>query len=367
MSERPQSTRREFLQGKAATDALVDLVAGPAGESERAPDRATATSETYLLKLSRAAMACQFEFSFNAGQYVDANEMGLLALDLVDRLEDQLSVFRPHSEISRLNRHAGDEPIEVEPQLFRLLQLAVKIHRETSGAYDITAGPLSRVWGFTDRAGAIPSDADLAAARERVGSHLLEFDDANGRVRFGRSGLEINLGSIGKGYALDRCAELLNAAGIHDFLLHGGASSVLARGTHAALMPQPGWLVGVPDPLRPRRRLGQLRVVDRALATSGAGVQFFVDDERRYGHILDPRTGRPATGVIAATVIAPTAAEADALSTAFYVMGPKGAREYCQSHPQVAALLLCPGSKPGSLERHVFGLAEHEWIVGDSA
>jgi thiamine biosynthesis lipoprotein len=141
----------------------------------------------------------------------------------------------------------------------------------------------------------------------------------------------------------------------------------LARGSHAALLPETGWLVGVPDPLRPRRRLGQLRVVDRALATSGAGVQFFVDDERRYGHILDPRTGQPATGVVSATVVAPTAAEADALSTAFYVMGPDGAGAYCQSHPHVAALLLCPGSRPGSLERFVFGLADHEWIEGDSA
>jgi thiamine biosynthesis lipoprotein len=367
MSERPQSTRREFLQGKAATDALVDVVAGPANESKLASDRATVARETYLLKLSRAAMACQFEFFFNAGQYVDANEMGLLALDLVDRLEDQLTVFRPHSEISRLNRHAAEEPIELEPRLFGLLQLAVKIHRETSGAYDITAGPLSRVWGFTDRAGAVPGEAELAKARERVGSHLLEFDDARGTVQFQQPDVEINLGSIGKGYALDRCAELLNAAGIHDFLLHGGASSVLARGTHAGLMPETGWLVGVPDPLRPRRRLGQLCVVDRALATSGAGVQFFVDDERQYGHILDPRTGRPATGVVAATVIAPTAAEADALSTAFYVMGPMGARDYCERHPQVAALLLCPGAKAGSLERHMFGLSEHQWIEGDSA
>ena len=124
-------------------------------------------------------------------------------------------------------------------------------------------------------------------------------------MQFSRPDFEINLGSIGKGYALDRCAELLDAAGIHDFLLHGGASSVLARGSHAALLPETGWLVGVPDPLRPRRRLGQLRVVDRALATSGAGVQFFVDDERRYGHILDPRTGQPATVVVSATVVAP--------------------------------------------------------------
>ncbi|MEX2113292.1 MAG: FAD:protein FMN transferase [Pirellulales bacterium] len=363
MAAAPRSTRRDFLQGKAAADALVDLAA-EVGESLPAADNAP---DAYLLKLARRAMACQFEFFFNAGQYPDAGELGLLALDLVDRLEDQLTVFREHSELSRLNRHAAEEPIEAEPRLFQLLQQVVVSNRETGGAYDVTAGPLSRVWGFTDRAGAVPNESELLAARQRVGSQWLALDEARRTVRFTRPGMEINLGSIGKGYALDRCAELLETAGIHAFLLHGGASSVLARGNHAATGPEGGWLVGVPDPLRPRRRLGQLRVVNRALATSGAGVQFFVDEEKRYGHILDPRSGLPAEGVVAATVLAPTAAEADALSTAFYVMGPAGAGEYCAGHPQIAAILLCPGTRHGSLNRHAFGLQDGDWIEGDSS
>ncbi len=362
MSAAPRSTRREFLQGRAAADALVELTAGVGDDLPAA----TAAPGTYLLKLARPAMACQFEFFFNAGQYHDAGEMGLLALNLVDRLEDQLTVFREHSEVSRLNRHAADEPIAVEPRLFELLQQVVEIHRATGGAYDVTAGPLSQAWGFTNRTGAVPSEAELLAARQRVGSQWLALDETRGTVRFTRQGMEINLGSIGKGYALDRCAELLEVAGIHDFLLHGGASSVLARGHHAAVGAGGGWLVGIPDPLRPRRRLGQLRVVDRALATSGAGVQYFVDEERRYGHILDPRSGQPAEGVVSATVLAPTAAQSDALSTAFYVLGPQGAREYCAAHPQVAAILLCPGPRQGSLEKHTIGLADDVWIDGDT-
>ncbi len=365
MSASPRSTRREFLQGKAAADALIDLTSATSDDLASA----AAARGAYLLKLSRPAMACQFEFFFNAGQYVDANEMGLLALDLVDRLEDQLTVFREHSEVSRLNRHAADEPVKIEPGLYRLLKLAVEIHEQTGGAFDVTAGPLSRAWGFTNRAGSIPSEAKLAAARRSVGSQFLDLDDDRCTVHFTKAGAEINLGSIGKGYALDRCAELLSAAGIHDFLLHGGTSSVLARGTHAAVAPEHGWLVGVPDPLRPRRRLGQLRVVDRALATSGAGVQFFVDEERRYGHILDPRTGQPAEGVVSATVLAPSAAEANALATAMYVMGPQAAQAYCTSHPHVAAILLCPGERQGSLERRMFNLDGEDtiWTQGDAS
>jgi thiamine biosynthesis lipoprotein len=366
MSATPRSSRREFLQGKAAADALVALVS----DVEPGLDVADREPGVYLLKLARQAMACQFEFFFNAGQYPDAGEIGLAALDLVDQLEDQLSVFREHSEINRLNRHAADaqsagEPLAVEPRLFDLLVWACELSRATDGAYDITAGPLSRVWGFTRRRGAVPADDDLAAALARVGSRFLEFDAARCAVRFSRGGVEINLGSIGKGYALDRCAELLTAAGIHDFLLHGGSSSVLARGAHGARARQDGWLVGVRDPLRPRQRLGQLRVNDRALGTSGSAAQYFLHDERRYGHILDPRSGLPAESVLSTTVLAPTAAAADALATAFYVTGPAGAQAYCAAHPQVSAILLCSGAREGSIERHTFGLDDHDWVAID--
>jgi thiamine biosynthesis lipoprotein len=120
--------------------------------------------------------------------------------------------------------------------------------------------------------------------------------------------------------------------------------------------------VGVRDPLRPQRRLGHLRLENRALATSGAAVQFFVHQGRYYGHILDPRTGWPAEGVLSTSVLASTAAEADALSTAFYVLGPEGAASYCATHPDVGALMLVPGQREGSVERHCIGLTAEDWI-----
>ena len=152
MNPVPRSTRRDFLQGKAAADAVVELAAGV----DAGADVSRAAPGTYLVKLSRRAMACQFEFFFNAGQYSAASELGLAALDLVDRLEDELSVFREHSQISRVNRYAADEPVPVEATMLGLLETVVELYRQTGGAYDVTAGPLSRVWGFTRRAGAVP-------------------------------------------------------------------------------------------------------------------------------------------------------------------------------------------------------------------
>jgi thiamine biosynthesis lipoprotein len=353
-----QPTRREFLQGKAAADALANQLAGQ--QSADGAGRAS-PCECYTLQVARRAMACQFEFLFNAGQYPLATEVALAALDLVDRLEDQLSVYRDHSEISQLNASVVDQAIPVEPRLFGLLQLAVQLHRETDGAYDVTAAALSNVWGFTRRRGSIPTEAVLNAARTLVGSQHLQFDAAATSVRIARAGVTINLGSIGKGYALDRSAELIESQGIHDFLLHGGHSSVLARGASAGETPPCGWWIGIRHPLRPDRRLGQLRLVDRALATSGSGTQYFMHQGRRYGHILDPRTGWPAEGVLSASAIAPTAAEADALSTAFYVMGPAHAERFCAARPELGAVVLCPGDRAGSLVVHQFGLQSDQW------
>ena len=141
-------------------------------------------------------------------------------------------------------------------------------------------------------------------------------------IAFRQAGMSINFNSMGKGYALDRMAELLAANDVGDFLLQGGKSSVLARGDQPG-SSETGWLVGVRHPLRPDERMAELVLHDQALSTSGAGTQFFIRRGQRYGHILDPRTGRPAEGLYSATVIAPTAAEAEGLSTAFYVMGRK--------------------------------------------
>ncbi len=171
MSPRPTS-RRAFLSGQSATPAPGDELDNPvdSGGSSNSP------AETFLLRVGRRAMACQFEVLLNAGQYADGTELAVAALDLVDRLEAQLSVYRDQSEVSRLNAAAFEREFEVEPRLFELLQLATAIHSRSQGAYDITSGPLSKVWGFYRRAGHLPEESDLAAARGRVGSDRMVFN-----------------------------------------------------------------------------------------------------------------------------------------------------------------------------------------------
>jgi thiamine biosynthesis lipoprotein len=300
-----------------------------------------ASGELTLLRSSRRAMATLFEIMLPIGlrQGPSACEE---ALDLIDELEDQLTVFRPHSEVSRLNERAATEDVPVEARLFDLLVLSRHLTRETQGAFDIATGALTKAWGFYQRAGRVPSVAERALAMNRTGMRHVILDSQRPSARYLRQGLEINLGSIGKGYALDRAAELLRSErGIGSALLHGGMSSVLAIGSppgHAR-----GWAVSLRHPWAESRSIGVVHLRNRALGTSAATFQHFAYNGRTLGHLLDPRKGWPAEGLQQVSAIAPTAAEADALSTAFFVMGLDATSDYCRTHPDVGAVILPDG------------------------
>jgi thiamine biosynthesis lipoprotein len=223
----------------------------------------------------------------------------------------------------------------VEEGLFELLTLSRQISDDTQGGFDVTAGPLIRLWRVCRQAHRIPHAAEITECLRAVGMSHVRLDGFNRTVAFDTPATRIDFGAIGKGYALDRAARILLEQGRTEWLLHGGHSSLLARGNHNETG---GWPVGIGNPLFPQRRLGTILLRDQAMSTSGSNLQFFRHAGKRYGHILDPRTGWPVEGVLSVIVVAPTAALADALSTAFYVIGPDGAREYCAKFPEVAAI-----------------------------
>jgi FAD:protein FMN transferase len=294
--------------------------------------------ETTLLRFARSAMATVFEVLLPWGT-LDADVAANAVLDLIDRLESQLTVYRETSEVSRLNRLAAHAPAPVGPALFNLLALATRITAQTSGAFDVSAGPLIKSWGFFRRQGRVPSSDELAATMKTVGMSRIGLDAERRSVRYLRPGVEINLASIGKGYALDRAGEVLRKEfGFTSALLNGGNSSVLAIGNPAN--DSRGWSVGLRNPLVPEERLAVVRLRGRAMATSAATYQNFAYNGQKLGHLIDPRTGRPATGMRLACAFAPSAAEADALATAFYVLGPDGTRRYCETHREIGAIVL---------------------------
>jgi thiamine biosynthesis lipoprotein len=306
--------------------------------------------DLHTLVVGRDAMACRFEVVFNAGEVAEDTELGIDALDLVDEIETRITVYRETSELLRLNAAAASDWQPVAGDLFALLVHARELFERTDGAFDCAAGTLTRTWGFLQRQGRTPSAPELAAARERSGLQWVELDPETKRIRFTRPGIELNLGAIGKGWAIDRAVGRLQARGVRSVLVHGGSSSVRAIGVQGPDLPgRRGWRVGVRHPLRPGKRLATITLEDQALGTSGSGTQFFIDRGRKLGHILDPRTGVPAEGMLSATVIAPEAADADALSTALYVLGPSGLSRIAPPGGPVGGIVVVPGSTAGSV------------------
>ena len=337
--------RRRFLQPQHLAE-VAGQALGAAHElaAITPPDD---PDERAFVRLGWRAMATAFEMLMPLDT-PDALAAGREAFELLDALEDQLTVYRPHSEVSRINRLAPRQAVRVEAGLFGLLDLARQIHADTGGAYDVAIGSLLEVWGFVRGPRRVPADAERGEAIAVSGMAHVSLDAERRSVRLLRPGVKINLGSIGKGYALDRMADRLAARGVRNALIHGGSSSVVARGdAHGD-----GWAVRIRHPVDTTSHIAEVRLRDQALGTSAATFQFLEHEGRRLGHILDPRTGWPASGVASVSVVAPSGTLADALSTAFYIGGIELARAYCESHSNIGAILL-PEEGPVA----VFGMA----------
>ena len=292
------------------------------------------SEESALLVVKRRAMNDDFEVSFPRREFPQGTEAALDALDEVERVEQLLSVFRFDSRVHLINLTAHESPVRLERELFNFIALCIQIAEETGGAVDITSGSLWKVWGFAKRQGRMPSAEELSDAREHSGYQFLELDEVAQTIRFKKKGIELNFGCVGKGFALDLAAEKLRESAVHRFLLCGSLSSLLASGGD--------WKIGVANPLRPGQRLRELVLKDVAVSTSSSQKQFFRHEGHRYSHLIDPRSGRPAEGVLSATVLAPTATLAELLSTAFFILGAEAAADYCSAHPEIAAILTIP-------------------------
>ncbi len=343
-------------------------IARAASELVTAPETRPATSksvlslrDTLLLTISRQAMACEWEVLLNQHQYPFGAEEAMRALDLIEQLEALHSVFRTHSDLIAVNRFAAVRPVAVAHDTMVMLTLARDMHTLTEGAFDITAGSLSQTWGFSRRQGRMPTEGEIAKARQLVGTEFVVLDESQRLVELTKPGVTLNPGGIGKGYALDRAAGRLVSSGVLDFMMHGGLSSVVAHGNRQHSETGGGWLVALKHPWRWEEQIGTIRLTNQALATSGSGKQFFHYQGQRYSHIIDPRTGWPAQGMMSTTVISPSAAVADALATALFVMGPERSREFCQQHPSVAAILVFNDSKSGATVTESHNLTADQW------
>jgi thiamine biosynthesis lipoprotein len=272
------------------------------------------------------------------------------AFELVRHLEGQISAYIPTSDVCWINDTAAERPARIEPYLYDLLKTCRRIHDETDGAFDITVGPLIKAWGFFRREGRMPDPAELEKARENVGMKFVHLDDEEHSVRFEKPGIEINLGAVGKGYVVDRVVEAMRRWGVRCGLAHSAKSSIAVIGKPPV---GEGWRLGVTDPRQTDKALGSLVLVDSTMSTSGNWEQSFKLEGKTYSHVIEPKTGQPAQGVLSTTVIGPLAAVTDALATAFFVMGVEKIRQFCGQRREIGAVVLA-GDRPDQLTVHTF-------------
>lgn len=356
MSDAAPPNRRDILTGRAIQ---AELLRSQERLADQVPSLRTAPSRGPTLLLQTTAMACDFDVMLNVDGPSSQIESASEALDLVHKLELLMSVYREDAELATINREAADRDVHVDETLFTLLRRAAQISSLTDGAFDPVAGALVSLWRRCRSESRIPTDKEIETARAASGLNRVAFDEHSRRIRFDRSGVEFNLGAIGKGYAVDKAGELLLNQGTTDWLVHGGRSSVLAHGTHAG---HDGWPVGLRNPLLPDKPFGTLLLKDAALSTSGTAVQWFRHEGRRYGHILDPRTGWPVETMLSVSVIAPDAALADALSTAFFVLGVENALSCCHNFPSVRVIFFPPPRQGQSLDPILHNVEQDRWF-----
>ncbi len=303
---------------------------------------------------SHDAMATAFEIFIIHSDGYYAGQAANAAFGELDRLEAELSRFVENSDISRINSLAAGQPLVVNLETFECLQLCARMYAETDGAFDVTIGSLSACWlGEDKKSMRSPIEEELNEARRHTGMELVKLDEDRHTVKLLTDSVQVDLGGIGKGYALDRMANLLSDWDIDTALISGGSSTVLALKGPDDIK---GWPVTLGNPLNRKETLGRFYLQNRSL--SGSGL-------RKGQHIIDPRIGRPVKEKAGAWACTRGAAKSDALSTAFMVMRPKEFERYCSKHPDVLGMLVIEGEDKDSGKGKImrFGRWEEEQLL----
>lgn len=266
------------------------------------------------------------------------------ALDEADRIDRLMSHYKAESPLSQINRDASRRDVVVDPELFAFIERSIRYSEATDGAFDITVGPLMKVWGFFRGEGHLPGESQLAAARRVVGAGHVVLNQDRHTIRFDNEGVELDLGGIAKGYAVDRVVGVLKRQGVAAALVSSGGSTVYGLG---APPDRTGWAVDIQDPISASKIAYTVTLKNRSLSVAGSSEKSFEVDGVRYSHIMDPRTGNPVQGMLSVAVLSDTGMEGDALDDAFFVLGPSKSAAYVKHHRGVEALFFLPDGGHG--------------------
>jgi FAD:protein FMN transferase len=293
----------------------------------------------YRHEANRLSMGCVYAIEAYGPDHEALPRIVEEAFDEVDRIDRLMSHYKADSALSRVNREAARHPVAVEPELFDFIADAMRYNRDSDGAFDITVGPLMKAWGFFRGDGRLPADDELAAARRLVGSGHVTLDAAARTIRFDEPGVELDLGGIAKGYAVDRVVDQFRQQQVAAALISAGGSTIYGLGAPPGV---DGWAVAIQDPTGRQRAAMKVWLKNRTLSVAGSSEKSFESGGVTYSHIMDPRTGRPVQGVLSVAMITTTGTAGDALDNALFVLGPERSQAYLNRLPGTEALFFLP-------------------------
>jgi thiamine biosynthesis lipoprotein len=314
---------------------LTALAAGAALLGRHYWRSEAAFARTGWMERTEAIMGTRCYVQLWADDPAKGNEAIDAVMAELRRIDNLMSHYKPESQLSQINAGANQEPVQVDKELFDLIKLSTYYSQITEGAFDITYASVGYLYDY--RHHIHPTEEQIRQALPAVNWRNMVLDEAHHTVRFEHPGMRIDLGGIGKGYAVDRGVEILKARGFtHAVVTAGGDSRII--GDH---MGRP-WLVAIRHPDDPKRVVTRIPVSDSAMSTSGDYERYFDESGVRYHHIIDPRTGHSASRVRSATVLAPTATQTDGMSKTAFVLGPEKALEIINRMPGYDAVFVLP-------------------------
>jgi thiamine biosynthesis lipoprotein len=302
--------------------------------------------ETLRLEDSQDAMGTSYSIVLYGSDAFRMRAASEQAFEEVRRLERMLSNYRKESEWSEVNRSAADRPVRVPEELYDLVAACLDYSRRSEGTFDITVGPLMKLWGFYKGTGRMPHGAEIRVSMSQIGYQNVILDPKEKSIRFARKGIEMDPGGIGKGYAVDRMVEILKASGIKSALVTAGGSSIYALG---APPNENGWRLKIRHPKLHEETVQEVVLKDQSMSTSGNYEKFVRYGGKIYSHIMDPRTGYPAQGTLSVSVISPRTIDSEAWAKPYFILGrqwtaahkPKDFRVYlCEDRSELACAWL---------------------------
>lgn len=289
-----------------------------------------------IFKKQTTQMGSVFEFVLVENDSIQAKHYLELVVGEIERIENLISEWRPHTQISQVNQNAGIRPVKVDREVFELTQRAIHYSRITNGAFDISTAALDKIWLFDGSMEQLPSDDVIRNSVRHVGYQHIILDSTSTTIFLEKKGMKIGFGSIGKGYAADKGRELLQSIGVI-----GGIVNASGDLTTWGLQPDSKpWKIGVRNPFKTHKMIKILKLKYGAVATSGTNEKFVELEGKRYSHIINPNTGWPSTGLTSVTVSGLSAEFANFLSTSIMVLGKRKGEKLLEKFPDYKAIIV---------------------------